>query len=650
MGDSSASLSLPNNLASVFFPGAKAGAMIHSGSWGRAANYDVISVAFDKYMYQNEDFLAIIAAGNTGYKDRASSILEPGNAKNVLTVGASQSAGRDLYWYDKGPDRIAYFSSRGPTRDNRIKPDVVAPGRTILSAGARPNKEGECDPKDPEDVDVESTFDGNTGLLYAQGTSMATPIAAGTAALVRQYFMDGYYPSGKANPDDAMTPSGPLLKAALINGASALISVDNVDDETPSSMYDGAQGFGRIHLNHTLYLDHGDNGVSAKVADRMVIEDGDTQEIKVEIAGGCKMKDFSATLVWHDPAGVSGCSGSCLLNDLDLLVENESTDDKFYPNGLGGVDRFNNVERIRLSYGEDVSEGDILTISVDASNLSTDEQMYALVVTGCLSGAAGSSGSAGSAPGTDQISSSPTISPSDPMSPVVSVTSTTSPTPPPSIALSTLSPSEFMARSGDLETALDAENMAFGIMFDVIAKERDLNVTGLELYLSGEANQTVYVYNMTGTHLGNSLPNKTNQRKAMSAGLVDDIFYIDDDRNNGKSRSLEEGNKKKNNKNRNRGAGWMVATKTWSVAQDVGSMSVLNEFNPVIVPANSTMAIYVTIKSRRMLVTKEKDKETGDILIENDDLAVSVGTSVMYKFKNPRSGFDFNGVVQYQVQ
>ena len=47
---------------------------------------------------------------------------------------------------------------------------------------------------------------------------MATPVVAGSATLARQYFMDGYYPSGKKNDADKMTPSGALIKAVLISG------------------------------------------------------------------------------------------------------------------------------------------------------------------------------------------------------------------------------------------------------------------------------------------------------------------------------------------------------------------------------------------------------------------------------------------------
>lgn len=77
---------------------------------------------------------------------------------------------------------------------------------------------------------------------------MATPVVAGSAALLRQYFTDGFWPTGKANPADAFVPSAALLRAMLIGGAVPIGGVEaNTGlpvDPPPSSR----QGFGRIHL------------------------------------------------------------------------------------------------------------------------------------------------------------------------------------------------------------------------------------------------------------------------------------------------------------------------------------------------------------------------------------------------------------------
>jgi subtilisin family serine protease len=62
------------------------------------------------------------------------------------------------------------------------------------------------------------------GILVApQGTSMAAPVVTGSVTLVRQYFVDGFYPSGAKEAADAYTPSGPLVKAALLGGASNML-------------------------------------------------------------------------------------------------------------------------------------------------------------------------------------------------------------------------------------------------------------------------------------------------------------------------------------------------------------------------------------------------------------------------------------------
>lgn len=98
--------------------------------------------------------VVVVAAGNAG--PGTCTIASPGAAQNAITVGAMADLG-------VGGFSLANFSSRGPTADNRIKPDVVGPGVGITSADA-----------------------GTTnGYLTYSGTSMATPFVVGTALLMR---------------------------------------------------------------------------------------------------------------------------------------------------------------------------------------------------------------------------------------------------------------------------------------------------------------------------------------------------------------------------------------------------------------------------------------------------------------------------------
>ena len=268
----------------------------------------------------------------------------------------------------RGHDYVSYFSSRGPTPDGRTKPDVIAPGQPIYSAASRSHIIGECDD--------------NFGVTAKIGTSMATPVVSGSAALIRQYFEDGYYPTGSANQGHKMTPSGALVKAILINGAQALQGVDNYYHQTPSSEYDNHQNFGRISLADSLAL-RGKNTIKSLVYDRKVIRDGATHTYAVRIDlngyGQCTSNKLSATLVWMDPPAVSQCT-ECLINDLDLSIKKRGQGVKHYPNGRMSKDDKNTVERIRL----DVTNGDIFDLYVRGTDLESVSQKYALVVSGCV--------------------------------------------------------------------------------------------------------------------------------------------------------------------------------------------------------------------------------------------------------------------------
>lgn len=108
------------------------------------------------------------AAGNDGPLTKT--INSPGCTPDIITVGALD----DKNTVPLKDDSIAYFSSRGPTIDGLTKPDMVAPGANIISLRA-PNST-----LDSKKSRVDKWY------ITMSGTSMATPVCAGVAALVLQ--------------------------------------------------------------------------------------------------------------------------------------------------------------------------------------------------------------------------------------------------------------------------------------------------------------------------------------------------------------------------------------------------------------------------------------------------------------------------------
>ena len=233
----------------------------------------------DAYAYQNDELLVFVAAGNSGANDASQTVGEPATAKNIISVGASQSFGSDKTKDMKGPAYMAGFSSRGPTLDGRTKPEIIAPGQWIVSAAARTNEVGECDPDDDKPP---GPGEAKSGLISMEGTSISTPIAAGAAALVRQYLREGFYPSGERNRKDSVpNPSAALIKAILLNGGQDMRGVDNGNGKvTELESYDNTQNFGRISLMDSLYIRHKSN-VHLKIWDRMTLEGNNADSFNI---------------------------------------------------------------------------------------------------------------------------------------------------------------------------------------------------------------------------------------------------------------------------------------------------------------------------------------------------------------------------------
>ena len=144
---------------------------VHGANLSLSISHDVRNFACGRTPICNEcerlvnnGVVVVAAAGNRGYQSfethegafesyAAFSITDPGNADGVITVGATHRFRPHTYG-------VSFFSSRGPTGDGRLKPDIVAPGERIRS----------CMPG------------GEWGEL--DGTSMAAPHVSGAAAML----------------------------------------------------------------------------------------------------------------------------------------------------------------------------------------------------------------------------------------------------------------------------------------------------------------------------------------------------------------------------------------------------------------------------------------------------------------------------------
>jgi hypothetical protein len=216
---------------------------------------------------------------------------------------------------------------------------------------------------------------------------MATPVVAGAALLARQYYMDGFYPSGARVAADGFEPTSALLKATLVAGAAPMRGLESATSLPIDAAPSYRQGYGRVHLGRALYL-AGSPAAPARLAilDAVPIAAGEAHEFSLDAGGG----PITVALAWTDPPG-SPAAARSLVNDLNLVVRAE---------GLGGAaelgnggsaldatraDDVNNIELVALPAGPPGRLS--VRIVASAVQAAAGAQPYALVISGDFSGA-----------------------------------------------------------------------------------------------------------------------------------------------------------------------------------------------------------------------------------------------------------------------
>ena len=282
----------------------------------------------DRQLYDYPELMHVFAAGNSG--DKTCNIYPHGygtilayfpTAKNVLTVG------------NVNLDRqTAYNSSRGPTVDGRLKPEISARGVLTLSAA------------------------GVEGYKLASGTSMAAPVVSGTLSLLQEQY----------NKWNQKAASGALLKAVLCNSA---------DDEGLAGP-DFTYGFGVLNAGRAIKT----------LEERRYFEGAlaTTQQKNHTIKVPAGTHQMKVLLYWMDKEAMPG-SNKALVNDLDLVLldpqgntvlplvaraEPELVDQA----ARQQADHLNNIEQITI----DFPKSGTYTLQISAFDVPVGPQAYAL--------------------------------------------------------------------------------------------------------------------------------------------------------------------------------------------------------------------------------------------------------------------------------
>jgi len=322
--------------------------------------YDQQAKDWDEIAYNAPYYLIVKSAGN----DRGDGPTNPpypldgpydcishsGLSKNILTVGAVNDVPQG---YQQPSDVVmSSFSSWGPVDDGRIKPDIVANGVGLYSA----------------------TDSGNEDYLSLNGTSMASPNAAGSLILLQEHYED-------------LNGSGSFMKAATLKALVIHTADEAGTDDGPDYQF----GWGLMNTEKAVLKITEDQ--TNDVISEHTLTDGGTYTETITATSGYPIK---VTVVWTDPAPTTlppsltlDPTTKMLVNDLDLRITDQSAN-TFYPWKLDVANPSNpatntgenDVDNVEVVLIESPTPGETYTITVDHDGTLSSSQDFSMIISG----------------------------------------------------------------------------------------------------------------------------------------------------------------------------------------------------------------------------------------------------------------------------
>ena len=321
--------------------------------------YNSEAKAWDGIHYAYPYYLQVASAGNDGSEENINptqngfdQIIGEKVSKNNLVVANAN----DVIYYSNGfvYTTINSSSSKGPSDDGRIKPDITGNGTGVYST--------DSDPNDPSKTSL---------YRSATGTSMASPNVAGSLLLLQQYYNE---------------LNSKYMRSATLKGLACHTATDK-GNPGPDPIF----GWGVLNTKKAAELIASDKS-KASISE-MTINNGENLQYDFVIPADAP--EFAVTVCWSDPSGpiisATNSQTPVLVNDIDITITKGQ--DIYYPYRLNynsndklwswastdGDNSVDNIEQIRIA---NPVAGNYSVNVTHKGNLTNNNQDFSIIITG----------------------------------------------------------------------------------------------------------------------------------------------------------------------------------------------------------------------------------------------------------------------------